>query len=185
MAVLPIITYNDTILRQETEKIEQKSAELETLIEDMFDTMYNSNGVGLAAPQIGRAIQLFVMDTDIMTEDLEGEKNLGPMVFINPEVISGSEEKTIMEEGCLSIPDVRDDIARPGSIQVRYLDRNFEEKTQEFSGWPARVIQHETDHLNGVLFIDYLSAFRKRLHRSLLKKITAGELETKYPLAPK
>src|SRR5690554_6789233 len=123
MAVLPIITYNDTILRQETEKIEQNSAELETLIEDMFDTMYNSNGVGLAAPQIGRAIQLFVMDTDIMTEDLEGEKNLGPMVFINPEVISGSEEKTIMEEGCLSIPDVRDDIARPGSIQVRYLDR--------------------------------------------------------------
>src|SRR5690625_6520713 len=96
----------------------------------MFDTMYNSNGVGLAASQIGQNIRLFVLDTDAMTEEIEGAVNYGPMVFINPEIIEEGEENTVMEEGCLSIPDVRDDITRPDRIRVRYLDRNFNEKTR-------------------------------------------------------
>lgn len=185
MAVLPIVTFNDNALRQEAEKLNEHSPKLEKLIDDMFDTMYNSNGVGLAAPQIGRNIRLFVLDTDVMTEEIEDEKNYGPMVFINPEIIEKGEEKTIMEEGCLSIPDVRDDITRPDKITVRYLDRNFIEREDRYTGWVSRAIQHETDHLNGVLFIDYLSAFRKRMHKSLLKKISQGELETQYPVVSK
>ena len=185
MAVLPIVTYNDNALRKEALKIKGSSSDLEKLIDDMFDTMYNSNGVGLAAPQIGQNIRLFVLDTDVMTEEIEGEKNYGPMVFINPEIIEIGEEKTIMEEGCLSIPDVRDDITRPDRIKVRYLDGDFNEKEEVFTGWPSRAIQHETDHLNGVLFIDYLSAFRKRMHKSQLKKISQGELQIQYPVVPK
>src|SRR5690625_2255185 len=95
--------------------------------------------------QIGQNIRLFVLDTDAMTEEIEGAVNYGPMVFINPEIIEEGEENTVMEEGCLSIPDVRDDITRPDRIRVRYLDRNFNEKTETFTGWPSRAIQHETD----------------------------------------
>lgn len=185
MAILPIVTYNDTALRQEAEVIKENTPELEKLIDDMFDTMYNSNGVGLAAPQIGRNIRLFVLNTDVMTEEVEGAINYGPMVFINPEIIEKGEEKTIMEEGCLSIPDVRDDITRPDQITVQYLDRNFNEREGRYTGWVSRAIQHETDHLDGVLFIDYLSAFRKRIHKSLLKKISNGELKTQYPVVSK
>lgn len=185
MSVLPIVTYNDPVLRENTETIQEDSPELQELIDSMFATMYNSNGVGLAAPQVGKPIRLFVMDADAVTEELEDEENLGPMVLINPEIVEKSAEKVMMEEGCLSIPEVRDDVARPERITVKYLDRNFEEKTLEAGGWPARVIQHENDHLNGVLFIDYLSAFRRRLHKSILTKIDRGSVETEYPLASK
>lgn len=184
MSVLPIVTYDDPILRKKTDAVQSNSDELQELIDNMFDTMYNSNGVGLAAPQIGRSIRLFVMDADAITEETE-EENLGPIVFINPEIVEKSAEKIKMEEGCLSIPEVRDDISRPEKITVKFLDRNLEEKTLQASGWISRVIQHETDHLNGVLFIDYLSAFRRRLHKSLLTKIDEGRLETDYPLVEK
>lgn len=185
MAILPIVTYDDPVLRKEARKVEENSDELQALIDDMFDTMYNSRGVGLAAPQIGMDIRLFVMDTDAVTEDLEDEPDLGAMVFINPEILELKGEKVKMEEGCLSIPDVRDDVVRPETVTVKYLDRNFEQKSIELSGWPSRVVQHEKDHLDGKLFIDYLSAFRKRLHRSLLKKINKGTLKVEYPVAEK
>ncbi|MEX0648233.1 MAG: peptide deformylase [Balneolaceae bacterium] len=185
MSVLPIVTYNDPVLREKTKEISSNNDELQELIQHMFDTMYNSNGVGLAAPQIGRSDRLFVMDADAVTEEIEEEEDLGPMVFINPEIVEKSPEKIKMEEGCLSIPELRDDVTRPERITVKYRDRNFEEKILQATGWPARVIQHETDHLNGVLFIDYLSAFRKRIHKSLLSKIDEGTLETDYPLVPK
>jgi peptide deformylase len=184
MAVLPIVTYNDPVLRKKCEPVNENSDELQSLINDMFDTMYNSNGVGLAAPQIGKSIQLFVMDADSITEE-EGEENQGPITLINPEIIEKGEDKTKIEEGCLSIPELRDDVVRPDKIKVSYLDRNFNRQTREVSGWVSRVIQHEYDHLQGVLFIDYLSAFRRRLHKSLLKKIDTGRLKTDYPLAPK
>lgn len=184
MPVLPIVTYNDPILRKETKAIQSDSSELQELIDNMFATMYNSNGVGLAAPQIGKSIKLFVTDTDAVTEEFE-EENTGPLVFINPEIVKKSSELVKMEEGCLSIPEVRDDIARPETITVKFLNRNFEEQTLEVSGWPSRVIQHENDHLNGVLFIDHLSAFRRRLHKSVLTEIDKGILETQYPLVPK
>lgn len=185
MSVLPIVTYNDPVLKKETQHIAENSEDLQSLIDDMFETMYEASGVGLAAPQIGKSIQLFVMDADAVTEEVEDEEDAGPMVFINPEIIAEDEEKVKMEEGCLSIPDVRDDVLRPKSITISFKDRDFEDKTLEASGWLARVIQHEFDHLKGILFLDYLSAFKRRLHKSTLKKIEKGKLDTEYPLVPK
>lgn len=185
MAILPIVTYNDQVLRTRASNIEENSEELQKLIDDMFHTMYNSKGVGLAAPQIGEKIRLFVVDADPMTDELEDEDNLGAMVFINPEIKTTSGDEIKMEEGCLSIPDVRDDIARPEIVEITYKDRHFNEKTRLFKGFVSRVVQHENDHLNGVLFVDYLSAFRRRLHRSQLKKIQKGVFEADYPLAEK
>jgi peptide deformylase len=185
MSVLPIVTYNDPILKKETELISENSEALQSLIDDMYETMYEASGVGLAAPQIGKSIQVFVMDADAITEEIEDEEDLGPIALINPKIIKEDDEKVKMEEGCLSIPEVRDDVSRPKSITVTYKDRNFNEQILEASGWVARVIQHEYDHLQGVLFLDYLSAFKRRLHKSTLKKIEKGKLETEYPLVSK
>jgi len=185
MSVLPIVTYNDPILKKETEPISENSEQLQSLIDDMFETMYKASGVGLAAPQIGKSIQLFVMDADAITEEMEGEPDIGPVTLINPKIVKKSDETVKMEEGCLSIPDVRDDVSRPESITVKFRDRDLNEQTMDATGWIARVIQHEIDHLQGVLFLDYLSAFKRRLHKSTLKKIDKGKLETEYPLADK
>lgn len=184
MSVLPIVTFNDPVLRKETQPIQTNSQQLQELIDDMFQTMYNSNGVGLAAPQIGKSIQLFVVDADVITEELD-EEDRGPLVFINPKIISKTGENVKMEEGCLSIPEVRDEVNRPEKITVTYLDRNFKENILNESGWLSRIIQHEYDHLKGVLFLDYLSAFRRRLHKSTLKKIDKGTLEVDYPVVAK
>lgn len=185
MSILPIVTYNDPLLRKEAEPVDVLSEEVSLLIADMFETMYNSHGVGLAAPQIGKSIQLFVIDADTMTEELDDVEDLGAMVFINPQILKTEGELVKMEEGCLSIPDVRDEVYRHDLITITYRDRHFEEKTEEFSGWVSRVIQHEYDHLKGVLFLDHLSSFRRRFHRFTLKKIDSGKLETDYPLVPK
>ncbi len=185
MAILPIVTYNDDVLRKKTKKITENTENLQSQISDMFETMYNSNGVGLAAPQVGQSIQLFVMDADAVTEEIEDEPNQGPMTFINPVILEISDETVKMEEGCLSIPDVRDDVKRPEKVKVEYLDRNFIKQEKQFDGWISRIVQHEYDHLQGILFLEYLSAFRKRLYRNVLKKIEKGELETDYPLVPK
>lgn len=185
MPVLPIVTFNDPVLREKTSPVSGNSEELQSLIDDMFETMYNSHGVGLAAPQIGRALRLFVMDADAVTGELDDEEDLGKIVMINPQILELNGEKVRMEEGCLSIPDVRDDVSRPEQVTVKFLDRNFEEQTLQATGWVSRVIQHEYDHLEGKLFIDYLSAFRRRLHRSLLKKIESGALPVEYPVRPK
>ena len=184
MAILPIVTYDDSVLRQKTKPVNENSNPLQTLIDDMFETMYNSSGVGLAAPQIGELLQVFVMDADAITDEIE-EINAGPMVFINPEIIELSGDEIKMEEGCLSIPDVRDDVKRPTNVSIRYLDRRFEQHESNFSGWISRIIQHENDHLEGILFLDYLSSFKKRLHRSSLKKIDSGDIEADYPLVAK
>ncbi len=185
MAIIPIVTYNDSVLRQDAKPVKENSEELQQLIDDMFETMYNSNGVGLAAPQIGKSIRLFVVDTDVMTEELEEEENVGPLVFINPEIVKTDGNEIKMEEGCLSIPDVRDDVNRPEMVEVSYLDRNFNKHLIRTEGWLSRVIQHEYDHLKGVLFLDHISAFRRRLHRSALRKIENGKLEISYPVVPK
>lgn len=185
MSILPIVTYNDPILREKTKRVDQNSGEFQTLIDDMFETMYNSQGVGLAAPQVGKLHRVFVMDADGVTEEIEEEPNLGPMAFINPKIVEFTGDKVKMEEGCLSIPDVRDDVKRPENVRISYLDRNFEEQEKIFEGWISRVVQHEYDHLEGVLFLDHLSRFKRRFHKSLLTKIDEGTLETDYPLAPK
>ncbi len=185
MSILPIVTYNDPVLRKRAEPVESDSQELQQLIDDMFETMYNGQGVGLAAPQIGRSIRLFVIDADAFTEDDEQAEDVGPLVFINPDVKPANQDTVLLDEGCLSIPGIRESVSRPEVIQVSYLDRNFKEQKRAFTGWVSRVIQHEFDHIDGILFIDYLGSFRKRMLKSRLNAIHAGEAEAAYPVASK
>ena len=184
MSVLPIVTYDDDILRRETKPVEENSAGLQQLIDDMFDTMYNSDGVGLAAPQIGRLLRIFVADADPMAED-EDEPLHGPVAMINPKITFEGGDKVDMDEGCLSIPGVNAAVTRYDKVTVTYLDRDFNEQELEVEGWLGRVIQHEIDHLDGILFLDHLSFFQRRLLNSKLKKIASGEKEITYPVKPK
>lgn len=183
MSVLPIVTYNDPVLREKTKPVEDFNDELTTFIQDLFETMYNSEGVGLAAPQVGSNLSVFVIDADNMVE--EGEESFGPLAFINPEIVEKKGGKVPMDEGCLSIPQVTDKVIRPETVVVKFLDQTFQPRLHEFTGWVSRVIQHEYDHLQGILFIDYLSAFRKRMHKSDLIEIERGERETSYPIKSK
>lgn len=162
----------------------KNTEDLQTLIDDMFETMYNSEGVGLAAPQVGKLRRLFVMDADPMAEEFE-EPKYGPIVMINPDITVKEDEEVTMDEGCLSIPGVNAPVNRPEKIVVTYLDRDFEEQKLEVGGWMARVIQHETDHLDGILFLDHLSFFKRKLYGTKLNKIASGESEIDYPTVPK
>jgi peptide deformylase len=183
--VLPIRLYGHDSLRQETEPVEANSEALQALIDDMIETMYAASGIGLAAPQVGRTERVFVIDVTPMAADLRAEGETippQPMVFINPEVVWESDATEEYEEGCLSIPDVRETVRRPESIRIRYLDRDLNEQEREVGSMLARVIQHEYDHLDGVLFTDYLGSFRKRLLRRTLRKIADGKVPADYPL---
>jgi peptide deformylase len=183
MPVLPIVTYNDPVLLKKTEEIDEDSPELQTLIDNMLETMYNADGVGLAAPQIGRSLSLFVMDTDEMID--EGEVPYGSMVFINPLILEKRGNKIPLEEGCLSIPEVNDKVFRPETVVIEFFDREFNKHRLEAGGWTSRVFQQEYDHLKGTLFLDYLSAFKKRMHKNELKEIREGNKKIKYPVVPK
>jgi peptide deformylase len=184
MSVLPIVTYDDEVLRQEAKPVKKNSKELQNLIDDMLDTMYNSDGVGLAAPQIGKLLRLFVADADPMSEEDEG-RELGPVVMINPEITFESDDSVSMDEGCLSIPGVNASVKRPERIVARYLDRDFNEQELDIGGWWSRVIQHEADHLDGILFLDHLSIFKRKLLSSKLKDIDEGRAEIDYPVVSK
>lgn len=184
MSVLPIVTYDDAMLRQKAAPVTENTDALQTLIDNMFETMYNAAGVGLAAPQVAEPKRLFVMDADPMAEEA-GEPKYGAMVIINPKIISKKEVEVTLDEGCLSIPGVNAPVDRPEKITVTYLDRNFNEQRLEAEGWMARIIQHETDHLDGVLFLDYLSFFKRKLFGTKLNKIASGESDVDYPTAPK
>lgn len=184
MAILPIVTYDDEILRKKAKPVEELSDEIETLIDDMFETMYNSDGVGLAAPQIGRLLRIFVVDADPMAKE-EDDPLYGPIAMINPEITLTSDDEVDMEEGCLSIPGVNASVTRPESISVSYRDEDFQKQNLEVGGWLARVIQHEKDHLDGILFLDHLSTFKRKLLSGKLKEIADGRKETEYPLVPK
>ena len=184
MAIFPIVTYDDEVLRQKAEPVESNNEKFQIFIDDMFETMYNANGIGLAAPQIGVSKRIFVIDADSIL-DKEEEELYGPVAFINPEILSTSGEDILMEEGCLSLPELNDKVKRPDIIKIKYLNRDFEEEVIEVGGWMSRVIQHEYDHLEGILFIDHINLFRRRLHKSELDDIANGLVETSYPLAPK
>jgi len=184
MSILPIVLYNDPILREKSAVIESDTKKLQKLIDDMFDTMYEANGVGLAAPQIGHNLRLFVVDADVMVEDTD-EKAYGPLTCINPEITSKGDAWIEFEEGCLSLPDLRERVSRPDFITVKFMDRNFVEQQMEFHGWMSRVFQHELDHLDGVLFFDYLGSFKKRLLARRLSLIDAGEVEADYEVKPR
>jgi len=185
MSILPIVTYNDPVLRQKASPIEGNTDQLQTLIDDMFATMYNGEGVGLAAPQIGKTLRLFVVDADTFTSEEEDLQDHGPLVFINPVVKPLEGEHITMDEGCLSIPGIREGVTRPDKVEVSWRDRDFNPQKEVFSGWMSRVIQHEYDHIEGVLFIDYLGSFRKRMLRSRLNAVDAGQAEADYPLLPR
>jgi peptide deformylase len=183
--VLPIYLYGHDALRQETEPVEENTDELQALIDNMIETMHNAAGIGLAAPQVGRPERLFVVDVTPMATEMEEDGEPvppQPMVFINPEIVGENDATVDMEEGCLSIPEVREVVSRPTRVRMRYRDRNFDEQEMEAGSVLARVMQHEYDHLDGVLFTDYLSSFRKRLLRRSLREMTEGNVEADYPL---
>lgn len=183
--VLPIVAYGDPVLKKKAEDISKDYPNLDTLLENMFETMYNAYGVGLAAPQIGLPIRLFIVDTaPFSDEDLSEEEQMAlkvfKRVFINAKIVDEEGQEWAFNEGCLSIPDVREDVFRKPKITVEYLDENFEKHTQVFDGLIARVIQHEYDHIEGVLFTDKLSGLKKRLIKSRLNKISKGEVDVDY-----
>lgn len=182
--ILPIRVYGDPVLRTKTVDVEEDTEELQQLIDDMIDTMRGAEGVGLAAPQVGRSERIFVADVTPMLEDSDEEAKLPeqPMVIINPQIIWESDEECEFEEGCLSIPDIRELVVRPDRIRLQYLDRGLEALEIEVGDVLARVIQHEYDHLEGVLFIDHISALRRRLLRRRLRDMSKGDVEADYLL---
>ncbi|TVQ77090.1 MAG: peptide deformylase [Flavobacteriales bacterium] len=181
--ILPIVAYGDPVLKKKAVDISADYPELKDLISSMFETMYAANGVGLAAPQIGKSIRLFIIDAAPFAEEEDEEYELlkdFKKVFINAEIIDETGEEWGFNEGCLSIPDIREDVFRNEEITVRYLDENFQEKTETFDGLRARIIQHEYDHIDGILFTDYLSPLRKRMLKSRLNQISKGKISVNY-----
>jgi len=175
----PITVYGDTILRKRAENIEKNTEGLNEIIGNMWETMYYADGVGLAAPQAGLPIRLFVIDGTAGADE-EPELKDFKRVFINPEIMELTGENWVMNEGCLSLPEIREDVTRPDTVHIKYFDENFEEHDEVYSGFMGRVIQHEYDHLEGKLFIDYLSPLRKRLLKSKLKDIALGNVQPHY-----
>ena len=175
----PITVYGDIILRKRAKEIEKNTEGLNEIIENMWETMYYADGVGLAAPQAGLSIRMFVIDGSSGADE-EHELKDFKRVFINPEVIELSGDKWVMNEGCLSLPEIREDVSRPDTVRLRYLDENWVEHEEEFSGFAGRVIQHEFDHLEGKLFIDYLSPLKKRLLKGKLSNIAHGKVQPHY-----
>lgn len=179
--VYPIVMYGDPVLRKRARDMEQDSPKSKELAEDMFETMYAAQGIGLAAPQIGKPVRMFVVDGSVL-EDEPGMKDF-KKVFINAEIIEEDEEHDELEEGCLSIPHIREKVTRPYSIRIKYFDENWKAFDEEYQGMKARIIQHEYDHIEGVLFIDYLTPLKKRLLKGKLNNISRGEVDTEYRIA--
>lgn len=176
--IYPIVAYGNPILKKESEEITEGD-DISALIKDMFSTMENANGVGLAAPQINKGVRLFVIDSNLMLDEDTEEKGVR-RAFINPIILDEYGDNYSFEEGCLSIPEVRAEIIRPEKLTLEYYDENWNLKEEEFSGLTARVIQHEYDHLEGILFIDYLKGLKKRMVKSKLIDISKGKISTDY-----
>jgi peptide deformylase len=179
--IYPIVVYGDPVLKRMADEIEEGKVDLKKLIDDMFETMYNASGIGLAAPQIGKSIRMFVVDGSPLDEKHENMLDF-KKVFINPEIIEETGVPWKFEEGCLSIPNIREEISRPAKLIINYLDENWEEHEEEFDGMKARIIQHEYDHIEGTLFTDYLTPFKKRLLKGKLQNISRGKCETDYKI---
>jgi peptide deformylase len=189
--ILPIVAYGDPVLRKKGVEIAADYPDLELLIRDMYETMYNSSGVGLAAPQIGRAIRLFVVDTKPFAEVDEDEESefskeelerIGEFrqTFINAKIIAEEGEEWAFNEGCLSIPKIREDVYRKPDVRIQYYDENFKFHDEKFDGLIARVIQHEYDHIEGKLFVDLINPLRKRLLKGKLNDISKGNVQVDY-----
>ncbi|WP_150450847.1 peptide deformylase [Arenibacter lacus] len=184
--ILPIVAYGDPVLRKVAADIDQDYPKLEELLSNMWDTMYNAYGVGLAAPQIGLPIRVFIIDTTPFSEDEdlseEEQKALNGFkkVFINAHIVEETGEEWNFNEGCLSIPEIREDVSRKDTVTISYLDADFKEHTETYDGLLARVIQHEYDHIEGVLFTDKLSTLKKRLLKGKLSNISKGKVKVDY-----
>ena len=184
--ILPIVAYGDPILKQRAKEISSSSKDLEILLKNMWETMYAANGVGLAAPQVGKSLRLFIVDGSPfsveanLTEDEKNELKGFKKVFINPKILQKSDDLENFNEGCLSIPDVRGDVTRPTTIKIKYQNQYFKEITEHISGLPSRIVQHEYDHLEGILFTDKLSALKKKLLKNKLLKISRGNINVDY-----
>ena len=184
--ILPIVAYGDPVLRKVAVALDAAYPDLEKLISNMKETMYNASGVGLAAPQIGKAIRLFLIDASPFAEDddlSEEERTVLKSfnrVFINPKILEEDGEEWIFNEGCLSIPDVREDVSRQPKITIEYQDENFTIHTETLEGLAARVFQHEYDHIEGILFTDKLSTLKKRIIKKKLENISKGKISADY-----
>lgn len=185
--ILPIYAYGHSVLKQKAKPIDRSFPKLNKLIDDMWETMEGSNGIGLAAPQIGKSLQLFVVDTkSLYNSDSDSEEFKDTylrdfrQVFINPTILNESGELFTFTEGCLSIPDVREDVVRNSEIEIEYFDQNFNKYKKKFDGLIARVVQHEYDHIQGILFTDLLSSFKKRILKGKLKNIAKGNCQVDY-----
>lgn len=180
--ILPIVAFGDPVLRLETEEVDENHPGLQELIDNMFETMYNAPGVGLAAPQIGKSLRLFVIDTiDLYEEEKTKEKGIKE-VFINPIMIEESGKRWDFEEGCLSIPGIREKVNRQKKIKIEYYDRDFNLREKDFDGMNARVIQHEYDHIEGILFTDHLKPLKKRKLQRKLRNISKGDISIDYKM---
>ncbi len=179
--IYPIVAYGDPVLRTKAEDInlENPPMDLNELVQNMFETMYNASGVGLAAPQIGLSYRLFIIDSSLILEEDAEEVGL-KKVFINAHKVEEDGDEWAFAEGCLSIPNISEDVSRPSRIKLRYYDENLELQEEVFEGLTARVIQHEYDHIDGVLFTDYLKPLKKRLLKRKLTKISKGDISVKY-----
>jgi peptide deformylase len=182
--ILPVTVYGDPQLRKVSKPIDKDFEGLSELIENMYETMYNADGVGLAAPQIGFSIRLFIVDASPAASDEEPELADFKKTFINPTILSTSGEPWAFEEGCLSLPNIREDVLRKEEVVIHYFDENWVEKTEKYNSYPARIIQHEYDHLEGKLFVDYISPLRKRLLKSKLIAIAKGKSNAAYKIKP-
>jgi peptide deformylase len=189
--IYPIVMYGDPVLRQRAKDIE-KGTDVKQLVQDMFETMYAASGIGLAAPQIGKGIRLFVVDgtplnEDDEEEDAESTEDMKDFkkVFVNPTLLEETGTPWEFEEGCLSIPNIREKVSRKGTLKIRYYDESWNLLEEEYDGMKARIIQHEYDHIEGKLFIDYLTPLKKRMLKGKLSDISKGDVKTEYRiLAP-
>jgi len=179
--ILPVYTYGNVVLRKVAEPIDNNYPKLTELINNMFETMVHAEGVGLAAPQIGLTIRLIVIDFAPLKED-DPELGSFKVTMINPELLEVSEEEVPYEEGCLSIPGINETVIRPESIKISYLDEEFNQHTEIFDGYKARVVQHEYDHLEGHLFTDRVKPLRRQLIKSKLTNIAKGKTSCKYKI---
>lgn len=193
--ILPVVAYGDPVLKKKAKDITPEYPNLDTLLENMYETMYGASGVGLAAPQIGLAIRVFLVDTEPFSDDEryteEEQKELAGFkkTFINAEILEEEGEEWAFSEGCLSIPGINEDVFRKPIVTIKYQDENFKEYTETYEGLIARVIQHEYDHIEGILFTDKLSSLKKRLIKGKLTNISKGkcsaEYRMKFPAASK
>jgi peptide deformylase len=177
--IYPIIAYGDPILKKPANEVEHDKADLKQLVDDMFETMYNAHGIGLAAPQIGVSLRIFIADGSLLDDE---KLHTFKKVFVNPTILKEEGQEWAYEEGCLSIPGVRADVMRQPKLKIHYFDTDWKEYTETYNGMAARIIQHEYDHIEGILFLDHISSMKKRLLKGKLTNISKGITDAVYKM---